>query len=761
MATSANSNDNKLDLSNIVGLTSDLLCIAHTDGYFKKLNKAWTDILGYSIDEMLSKPIFDFIHPDDHDTTAKEIGNQTKGKTTLNFINRYRAKDGSYRWFEWRATPADADGYLFAAARDISERVLAETALRENEARLRVIFDTSIAGIILVSPQGIITLANNFMSDMFGYSAEEIIGLPYTALIHPEEKSRGDTKMRMLINREIDFVNLERHYIRKDGTDFWGNLSGRRQEDENGKLLNLVGIITDITERKKTEKALISSEKRFRDLLENVQLIAVILDDKGNITFCNDYLLRLTGWSRDEVINKSWFEIFLPHNVRNSVKTIFDSAIKASNIPTHYENPLITRQGAELDVVWDNAAMLDGHGRCIGTASIGIDVTEHRKVEAQLRQSQKMEAVGHLAGGVAHDFNNLLTAIIGYAGLLKNKILSSDNTLHDYVLQILAASQKAADLTQSLLAFSRKQMLNPKTIDINEIIGSLQKILIRVIGEDIELKVNRTSAKLIVKADQGQIEHALMNLATNARDAMSNGGILTITSELGKIDNLFVQTHGYGDGGAYAVISVSDTGSGMSETVKQHIFEPFFTTKEVGRGTGLGLAMVYGTVKQHNGFIIVNSEQGKGSTFKIYLPLVEKESEISQKPQDSKIILGSETILLIEDDAFVRDVTSALLQELGYTVIEANGGEEAKKLFNENKDSIELVISDVIMPGQSGKEVHEELLKIKPDLKILFISGYAAQFLSEKGILDKGISLISKPFRSDTLSRKIREVLAK
>lgn len=625
---------------------------------------------------------------------------------------------------------------------------------------LRVIFDTSLAGIILVNPQGIITFANNFMAEMFGYRVEELIGSPYLSLIHPDERSKGDTKMRMLINREIELVNLERHYIRKDGTAFWGNLSGRRQEDENGRLVNLVGIITDITERKKTEKALVSSEKRFRDMLENIQLIAVILDDKGNITFCNNCLLKLTGWSRDEVINRNWFEIFVPPHIRDTIKTFFDSSIASASIPSHYENPIITRQGTELNVVWDNTTMSDAYGRCVGTASIGIDVTEHRKIEAQLRQSQKMEAVGHLAGGVAHDFNNILTAIIGYAGLLKNRLPSSDDVLHEYAVQILAASQKAADLTQSLLAFSRRQLLDPKPIDINKIVCNLQKILGRVIGEDIELRVISSDVKLIVKADKNQIEHALMNLTTNARDAMPNGGILTISSGLGEIDAGFVQTHGYGEVGSYAVISVSDTGSGISETIKQHIFEPFFTTKEVGKGTGLGLSMVYGTIKQHNGFIIVNSEHGKGSTFKIYLPLSETESEISVEQKNSKTIMGNETILLIEDDEFVREVTSALLQELGYTVIEAKGGEEAKRFFNENRERVQLVISDVIMPGQSGKDVYEDLLKIKPALKALFISGYEAQVLSEKGFLGEGIHFISKPFKSDALSRKIREALS-
>jgi two-component system cell cycle sensor histidine kinase/response regulator CckA len=369
-----------------------------------------------------------------------------------------------------------------------------------------------------------------------------------------------------------------------------------------------------------------------------------------------------------------------------------------------------------------------------------------------------MEVVGLLAGGVAHDFNNILTAIIGYGNLLNIKMPAAD-PLHHYVAQILASAEKAATLTQSLLAFSRKQIINAIPVDINEIVKDMKKILERIIGEDIAFDVETTDHTLIVKADKGQIEQVLMNLATNARDAMPRGGRLLITTREEEIDERFIQAHQFGAIGRYAVIAITDFGEGMDKTTQERIFEPFFTTKEVGKGTGLGLAMVYGTIKQHDGFINVSSEPGKGTTFRIYLPTAESPEPQLEKKAVQDIPSGNETLLLVEDDATVRKVTTAFLKQLGYDVIEAEGGEHAIALFRKHRDRVRLVVSDLIMPGLSGKDVHRELRKIRTDIKVLFVSGYAADILKKRGIEDEKVNFIAKPLRPDTLSKKIREVL--
>ncbi len=383
---------------------------------------------------------------------------------------------------------------------------------------------------------------------------------------------------------------------------------------------------------------------------------------------------------------------------------------------------------------------------------------ERKKLEEQLRQAQKMEAIGHLAGGVAHDFNNILTGIMGYATITNMKI-KEDGHLKPLLKQILDLVDKGSNLTHSLLAFSRKQVLDPKLIRINDIVVGMQKILERIIGEDIKIKVVTGSPDLIFKADKSDMEQVLMNLATNARDAMPNGGQLTVTAEEVEIDGRFIQAHQYGEAGKYVVISVADTGVGMDKKTKEHMFEPFFTTKAVGKGTGLGLAMVYGTIKQHNGFIDVQSEPGEGTTLKIYMPSANP--GLMHTPERAKppILSGTETVLLVEDDDAVREVSKALIEKQGYRVIEAKDGEDAIRLFTEHKNAVDLVVSDVIMPKRTGIDLRNELRKIKPDVKVLFISGYTADMLTQKGFIETGINFIPKPLNLDAFFQKIREIL--
>ena len=383
---------------------------------------------------------------------------------------------------------------------------------------------------------------------------------------------------------------------------------------------------------------------------------------------------------------------------------------------------------------------------------------EKEKLHAQLLQAQKLEAVGQLAGGIAHDFNNILTAMIGYGHLLKMK-LKEDDPLRTYADQILSLSDKAANLTQSLLSFSRKRIMNPEPVPLNEIIKKIDHLLSRIIGEDIRLQTMLSEEDLIVMADSGQIEQALMNLATNARDAMPKGGGLTIGTEKIAIDEEFIKEHGFGKEGEYALIAVTDTGAGMDRETREKIFEPFFTTKEVGKGTGLGLSMVYGIIKQHEGYINVYSEPGSGTTFRIYLPLIEAEAEKIKPEVIQPIETGTETVLLAEDETTVREFTKKMLEEYGYKVITAASGQEAIDEFKAHKDKIQLVLLDVIMPNKNGREAYEEIKKIRPDIKVLFMSGYPADIIRKHDIIEKGFAYIEKPASPTKLLKKIREVL--
>ena len=504
----------------------------------------------------------------------------------------------------------------------------------------------------------------------------------------------------------------------------------------------------------------LNAEKKFRELLETVRLAAIMLDHNGDITFCNDYLLNLTGWSREEVLGNNWFSMFLPDESRERVSAVFKTMMDAGG-PAHYENPIITRDGRVRHIVWNNSVLKDHNGEVLGTASIGSDITEQMRIEEQLRQAQKMEAIGQLAGGVAHDFNNILSAIVGYAHLTLMK-LADDDPLKDNLEQILGASERAATLTQSLLTFSRKQVMSPKPVDLNEIVKGLDKFLVRLIREDIGIRMRCSSGCLAIFADKGQIEQMVINLVTNARDAMPSGGHIMIdTGEL-FIDDSFTEAHGFGSNGKYAFIYVSDTGQGMDEKTRRRIFEPFFTTKGPGKGTGLGLSMVYGVIKRHKGYIDIYSEPGLGSTFKLYLPLLEggisveeAHGEIAYAPLQK----GSGTILVAEDDPQIRRLNSTVLRENGYTVIEAVDGEDAVRKFTANAGGIQLLITDCIMPRKNGKEAYDEIRMKAPSIKAIFLSGYAEDVISTEGFLEQGINFIVKPVTPSELLKKVKEVL--
>ncbi|MBW2645299.1 MAG: response regulator [Deltaproteobacteria bacterium] len=434
----------------------------------------------------------------------------------------------------------------------------------------------------------------------------------------------------------------------------------------------------------------------------------------------------------------------------------FETGKPYSVVHTHKD-----KDGGSVYVEVRSYPMKDDSGNVVSVIEVTNDITEKRKLGDQLRQAQKMEAIGQLAGGIAHDFNNILTAIIGYSNILQMK-MSEDDPLRTEIDHILSSSHRAAQLTQSLLAFSRQQIIHPKPIRLNEIIDKVEKLLLRLIGEDIELKTILADKDLTIMADSGQIEQVLMNLATNARDAMPEGGILTVGTEVMNLDDMFIRTHGYDvKPGEYAVISVTDTGEGMDESTRKRIFEPFFTTKEMGRGTGLGLSIIYGIVTQHQGIINVYSEPGKGTTFKIYLPVIKLGVEEAEKETLPPPKGGTETVLVAEDNKEVRQLLRIILERLGYKVVEAVDGQDAVIKFKENRDKIDLAVLDVIMPTKNGKMAYEEITKMRPGMKAIFMSGYSTDIIDKKGILEEGVNFVQKPIAPNELLRKVREVLDK
>ena len=498
----------------------------------------------------------------------------------------------------------------------------------------------------------------------------------------------------------------------------------------------------------------VRAQQRYEGLVNNlpVGIYRNTPGERGRFIEANQALVAmLEAGSKEELFSHNVSDFYEDNNKR---KEVSDKILKNGLIENE-EIEIVTLKGNRIWVSFSAVMKQHDEGN-IYDDGVVEDITEHKKLESQLLHSQKMDAVGQLAGGIAHDFNNALTAILGFAQFLLMK-KGDDEVTKNCTQHIVDAGESAASLVQGILAFSRKQTIIPQPIDITELVRNLEKILLRLIGEDMELKTALSDSAMIVKADPTQIEQVLMNLATNARDAMPDGGVITIALEHVNLDDEFVRAHGYGESGNYALLSFADTGMGIDEETRKKIFEPFFTTKEVGKGTGLALAMVYGIVKQHEGFINVYSEPGTGTTFRIYLPLIDL---VAEPRKSSKIILpprGTETVLLVEDDEMVRAITLTVLEDFGYKVIVAENGEDAVSNFKENNDKIHLCITDMVMPKMGGREAYKEMRKIRPDLRVIFMSGYVAD--KTKGIIDEGLDFISKPVSPTDFLRKVREVL--
>ncbi len=515
------------------------------------------------------------------------------------------------------------------------------------------------------------------------------------------------------------------------------------------------GILLFSRNLRSHQQQLVRSEEKYR-LLFNSNPQPMWVYDLETLRFLavNEAAVRHYGYSEHEFLNMTIRDI-RAHEDANHPLSNNDERLTAgldkAGVRRH------RRKDGSLIYAEITSHVVDFGGRR-SEIVLASDVTDRTKLEEQLRHAQKMEAVGLLAGGVAHDFNNVLTAIIGYGNLIQLKLPPAD-PLQSYAENIKVTAQRAAQLTQSLLAFSRKQVIHPVAIDLNALILRIEKLLKRLIREDIELRTVLTDQDTTILADSVQIEQVLMNLVTNARDAMPDGGVLTVRSELVVLDAAAVALRGYGRPGTYAMLTVSDTGEGMDERTRERVFEPFFTTKEMGKGTGLGLATVYGIVKQHQGIAEVESAPGSGTSIRVYLPIAHVPASPQAEQAPPPIRGGSETILIAEDDDAIRALIRSVLAEFGYAVIESADGEEAVRLFQEQRDRIQLLLLDVIMPKKNGRAALTEIRKTRPDIRALFISGYSADTIDREGMLEKGVHFIAKPLSPTELLQKVRDVL--
>ena len=617
-----------------------------------------------------------------------------------------------------------------------------------------------IAGsiIIVLNPDETVELINKRGCDILGYPEKEIVGKNWFDHFLPETiREQVREVFQKVQNDEVPLEEVfENAVLTRQGEEriiAWNNSLIR---DESGDIIGTLSSGQDITGRIVTERELRKSEEKYRSFFEDDLTADYITTPEGRLLFCNPAYLDIFGFpTLEEALNYNIQDLYHSSKDRNKLLTELRKKKRLKN----YEMQLQKVDGSPLFVTANVIGKFDEQDNLIEIKGYLFDVTQHKKTEEQFWLAQKMEAIGRLAGGVAHDFNNLLSVINGYSDLAMHR-LSKNHMLQKDLSMIFQAGKKAEALTRQLLAFSRRQVMQPRIIDLNILIDDLEKMLKRLIEEDIQLITQKDPDLGAVKADPTQIEQVLLNLAVNSRDAMPQGGKLIIETSNVLLSSDLVHERVTMAAGPYVLIVVTDTGVGMDEQTMANIFEPFFTTKEKGKGTGLGLSTVYGIIKQSGGYIWVYSEPGKGTTFKIYLPQVIEEVEdivIQRSPPET--LKGKETILLVEDDQGVRDVSEMILREFGYQVLKAENGEEALQVIEKNGKEIQLMITDLVMPGMSGKELTDRLSGLENGFKVLYLSGYTDEAIVHHGILDKGINFLAKPFGTEELLRKVREIL--
>jgi len=737
-----------------------------TNRTFVWVNDYVTTITGYTKDELIGKSARIFYENDDEFTrvgTEKYAEIRETGKGSIE--TRWKRKNGEIIDIFLSSVAVDAkdlsSGVVFTAL-DITSEKRAKAALMTSEERFRMLAELLPQTIFEMDTEGNLTYTNRQSLTQFGYTREDFEnGLSAFSMVDHKDRIRVIHDFEEVI-KGSQLSSREYTALRKDGTTFPIDVH-TNPIINHGQVCGVRGIVVDISERKAVEQTLSASEAKYRAIFENTGTATLIVEHDTTILLVNTEFERLSGFSKAEIEGKkSWTEFVHSDDIERHkqinelMKINFDAA------PNRYEFLFVDRKG-DIKNVFITIGMVPGTNQQVASL---IDNTEQKrneearkKLESQLLQSQKMEAIGQLAGGIAHDFNNILTTILGYSDLALLKIHNTE-TLKDYINYILTAARRAVGLTGGLLTFSRRQIVKLKPLNVNDVVDTMRGILARLLTEDIELKTEISDIDLIVMADETQLSQVLINLATNARDSMPNGGKIFIGTRKFVMDDDFVSQNVFGRKGDYVQISFSDTGSGIEKGMIDKIFEPFFTTKEVGKGTGLGLSIVYGIIKEHKGFINVYSEKEKGTTFNIYIPMISTKTETFSKNEEI-VLGGNETILVAEDDISVRTLTRTILESKGYTVLEANDGADAIKVFEYNKDRIDMVMLDVVMPNKNGQEANEAIQRIRPGVPVLFISGYTADIVFEKGIGGVEINFISKPLLPDELLRKVRSVIDK
>ncbi len=868
------------------------IVLGDPDGNIIDVNPEFLEMLKYSKEELLTLNFQKITHHQDIERELRLYRQVLAGEqNSYRLEKRYISKEGEEVWVDIsvaaRKNKQDTIDLLIGMTIDISQKKKFEIALRESEEKFKSIFKFSHVGIVICEPRGIILEANQSFADMLGYKQYEIVSQKVSKYTHPDDRKRELEQIQMIFQNKKDNFNLEKRYITKNGEYFWADIFIAAQRDAKGALVRLIGVILNIDEKKKATESFLESQKKFVTLLENMQLIAINLDKNGNITFCNDFLLNLTGWEREEVTGKNWFEYFIPDDHKeNMEKEAFIDVLRSGKAPTYYENPIKTRNGDQYDILWNNTVFYDSKGNFESITSIGQDITdknrylrkiqeseqrfksymenapvgilvvndqkqfldankaaekmlqysrgelktkriediivkddleknyrhfqevckkgqssgeirhitksgenrvlaidavklsdkrilafaidvtekraseaEQKKLEENMERSQRLETLGTLAGGIAHDFNNLLTPILGYSDMMKIN-LSSEDPNYDNINEIHHAALHAKELVSQMLNFSRKTEQHKKTVYVNVILKEVLKMLRPIIPSTIKIRHHIQDRVGKSMADATKIHQVFVNIINNAHQAIKDDkGELNIDLKQITISKERSREFLELSPGEYIEVAISDTGTGMDEFTKERIFDPFFTTKEIGSGTGLGLSVVHGIIRDHRGEITVQSKPEEGSTFFVYIPVIEEKK--TEKFVAQKIIKGNqEVILLVDDKPNVTKIMSKLLETLGYQVLAVNSSREAYEIFQSNRDAIDLMVTDLTMPEMTGLTLAKKTHLLNPKLPVIMMTGYGNKISIEEQEVAGIYAIITKPITINEISNLLDEIFS-
>lgn len=737
------------------------------DGTLDYCNYPWRAYAGLTLEEIKGDGWQQILHPEDREGVLNAWRESMTSGKPYEREERHRRADGTYHWFLCRGLPLrDAEGRVerwYGANTDIEDRKHAEHALRESERTLNEAQRIAHLGHWEQDLETGRITASDEAYHIFGLTPQEDLRTweAWQERLHPEDRPLRAAAIERAL-QEGPRYEAEYRVIRPDGEVRMVHSQGEVERDREGRPRRLFGILFDVTEHRRAEAARRAAEHRLEHVVVSSPaiLFTIPIEDGEfrGIGWMSENVEALLGYRVEETLGIDWWKSNIHPEQQSAVVNQFMSEILVRGYSAaeyqfrHKDGPYRWLRG-------EARLLRDAAGRPVEVVGSLSDITERKRLEDRFRQSQKMEAIGHLAGGVAHDFNNLLTIILGYTEVLLPTLPPGDPK-REMVSQIWEAGERAAGLTRQLLAFSRQTVLEPKVLDLNEVVLENEKMLRRLIGEDVQLTTHLDPTLEPVRLDPGQIGQVIMNLAVNARDAMPTGGKLVIETAPFTLNDTHAGVVSEAKPGRYVLLAIRDTGTGITPEVRAHLFEPFFTTKEPGKGTGLGLATVYGIVKQSGGFICVESEPGRGTAFKLYFPVASGRATAEpSSPAQKPLACGTETILLVEDEEALRAMASTVLRQAGYRVLEAGQGTEALRLAEQHPEPIHLLITDVVMPEMGGRELVERLCQQRPDLKVLYLSGYTDDAVVRHGVLQEGMAFLQKPFKLAALTSKVRQVL--